>query len=314
MKTPVHVAHQFDEVAHDWLRSRLPTGTPLHRLSPDAPWAVPKGTTVLLVGNGKLRSLERQTPQWAADLAWVHVRPTGIDAAPAWLFDVPVLTISRGAAATAIAEYVLAAMLQAEIRLPDIRVIGVSDWKTRQIGTLAGRSLGLFGFGEIGQAIASRAQTFGMTVRATRRRAVSCGPGVEQVSLPELCALSDHLVLCAPLTEETRDVFDKATFSQCRPGQHFVNVARGALVVPDALREALGGPVERATLDVWPEEPPPDGHWVYTHPRVCLTPHCSSYGPSTALRLQQMLENNLTAWLEGRFDDMSGKVTREDRY
>ncbi|AZQ68420.1 hypothetical protein EF888_15555 [Silicimonas algicola] len=314
MKPPLHVAHQFDDAAHCWLRSHLPDGTPLDRLSPDAPWDVPEGTTVLLVGNGKLRSLTREKPQWAADLSWVHVRPTGIDAAPEWLFDVPVLTISRGAAATAIAEYVLAAMLQAEKRLPDIQVKQASEWAPRQVGALAGKSLGLFGFGEIGQAVASLAQAFGMTVRATRRRAVSSGSAVELVSLPELCALSDHLVLCAPLTEETRNLFDKTTFSQCRPGQHFVNVARGGLVVPEALREALDGPVARATLDVWTEEPPPDGHWVYTHPRVCLTPHCSSSGPSTTLRLQQILENNLGAWLAGRVEDMTGKVARDGRY
>ena len=64
--------------------------------APDAPWAVPQDTTVLRVGNGKLRSLTRTRPDWAQGPCWMHIWPTGLDDAPDWLFDLPHVTVSRG--------------------------------------------------------------------------------------------------------------------------------------------------------------------------------------------------------------------------
>ena len=310
----LHVAHQLGAAQDEWLRTRLPPEARIDRLPAEDPWAVPEGATVLLVANGKLRSLPRSRPAWAGSLAWIHIRPTGVDQAPDWLFDIPHVTVSRGAAAVAIAEYVLAAMLDFEKQLGAIRVGQPDDWGPRSIGSLYGRSIGLFGYGEIGRAIAHRARAFGMTVRATRRRAAAATDEVEFVPLPELCAHSDHLVLCAPLTDDTRGLFDRGTFARCRSGQHLINIARGELIVAEALRIALDGPIARATLDVWNEEPPPAGHWVYTHPRVHLTPHCSSRGANTEARLQGILEANLTTWLAGRPDAMTGLINRKLRY
>ena len=310
----LHLAHQFDADTHDWLRRRLPAGARIERLPADDPWRVPDGVDVLLVGNGMLRGLARTPPGWARSVAWVHTRPTGLDEAPDWLFDVPYLTVSRGASASAIAEYVMAAMLDFEVGLAALRVMGPSDWRRRSKGGLAGRALGLFGYGEIGRAIADRARAFGMIVRATRRNLGNSASDVALVPLAELCARSDHLVLCAPLTDETRGLFDDATFDGCSPGQHLVNIARGGLIVPQALRRALDGTIARATLDVWTEEPPAPDHWIYSHPRVILTPHCASHGPSTDARLQEILDANLTAWLEDQPDSMWGRVCRSRRY
>lgn len=314
MTRPLHLAHQFDARTHDWLRARLPAGARVDRLPEDDVWAVPEGVEVLLVTNGKLRSLARTPPAWARGLQWVHLRPTGLDEAPDWLFDIPCLTVSRGAAAIAIAEYVLAAILDFERGFAALRVTDPADWTPRRAGSLAGRSLGLVGFGEIGRAVAHRARAFGMRVRATRRRPDAGPAEVEILPLPELCAASDHLVLCAPLTAETRGLFDDATFAHCRPGQHLINVARGGLIVGDALRSALDQAIARATLDVWTEEPPAPAHWVYAHPRVVLTPHCSFRSPATEARLQEILDANLTAWLAGHPEAMTGTVWRGRRY
>ncbi|QYK43115.1 MAG: glyoxylate reductase (NADP(+)) [Paracoccaceae bacterium] len=314
MTRPLHIAHQFGADRHDWLRARLPAGTRIDRLGPDDPWGVAEGASVVLVGNGMLRRLSRLPPAWAGGVEWMHVRPTGLDDAPDWLFGLPYLTVSRGASAPAIAEYVMAAVLDAEKGLAALRVTSRDQWRAPGGGSLEGRSLGLVGYGEIGRAIAERARAFGMVVRATRRTQATAPDGVALVPLPILCAESDHLVLCAPLTEATRGLFGAATFGHCRPGQHLINVARGALIEPEALRAALEGPIARATLDVWAEEPPPEGHWVYVHPRVVLTPHCASRAPSTERRLQAILDANLTAWLEGRPDAMTGSVNRAGRY
>lgn len=311
---PLHLAHQFDDQMHEWLRGRLPAGTRIDQLPPDDIWSVKPGTEVLLVTNGRLRHLQRDRPAWAAGLRWMHTRPTGLDDAPDWVFDLPLVTVSRGAAAVAISEYVLSAMLDFERGLPAQRVTSPSDWRMPPAGGLAGRSLGLFGFGEIGHAVAARALAFGMTVRATRRSNSAASEGVELVPLAELCATSDHLVLCAPLTEETRGIFDDATFARCKPGQHLVNIARGSLIQPDALARALDGPIARATLDVWPQEPPAPGDWVYDHPRILLTPHSSFRSQSTMDRVTEILSINLAAWLDGRPDAMIGRVDKAQRY
>ncbi len=309
------IAHQFDDAMHDWLRQRLPAGTRLDQLSADDPWGVPAGTTVLLVTNGKLRSLTRDRPIWADALEWMHIWPTGLDDAPGWLFDLPHVTVSRGAAAVAIAEYVLATMLDFEKRPTALRVTSAAAWTPATPGGLRGRTLGLFGFGEIGRAVAHRALAFGMTVRATRRQSQTPAPdGVAFVSLDQLCATSDHLVLCAPLTPDTVGLFDDARFAQCQAGQHLINVARGALIRPESLRSALGARIARASLDVWTVEPPPEGHWVYDHPHVHLTAHTSSRGPSTEARLRDILHGNLAAWLQSRPADLFGRVDPDQRY
>jgi phosphoglycerate dehydrogenase-like enzyme len=131
---------------------------------------------------------------------------------------------------------------------------------------------------DIGSAIARRALAFDMDVRALRRTdAPSPVPGVEVVtSLVELVADAHHVVLAAPGTERTRRLLDAAAFASMREGVHVVNIARGTLVDQDALRAALdSGQVARASLDTVDPEPLPEGHWMYTHPLVFLTPHSS---------------------------------------
>lgn len=318
MPRALHVAHQFDADLHDWLLGALPAGSRVDRLPVDDPWRGPEGATVLLVANGMLRHLPQSRPAWTHSLEWVHLRPTGVDEAPDWLFDVPHLTVSRGASAVAIAEYVLAAMLDFEKRFDVLRVTDHGGWTSRDAGTLACRTLGLVGFGEIGRAVADRARAFGMDICATTRTMdASIGGAASKVRflpLRELCAQSDHLVLCAPLTEETRGLFDATTFEFCRPGQHLINVARGGLIVAEALRQALADRLARATLDVWSPEPPLPGHWVYRHPRIVLTPHIASVAPSTSERIQAILEHNLREWGRARPDAMIGQVDRKTRY
>ena len=117
-----------------------------------------------------------------------------------------------------------------------------------------------------------------MNVRALRRTgAPSPVPGVQVVtSLPDLVAGAHHVVLAAPGTERTHRLLDADAFAAMRDGVHVVNIARGTLVDQDALRVALdAGKVARASLDTVDPEPLPEGHWIYSHPKVFLTPHSS---------------------------------------
>lgn len=125
---------------------------------------------------------------------------------------------------------------------------------------LTGKTLGIAGFGSIGQAVARRGFGFGMKVLANdvidAARGAAEEMGARFVDRDELFAGSDFLVLCSPLTPETRHMVNERTLSLMRPGSFFVNVARGPLVDESALVEALRtGRIAAAALDVFEEEP-----------------------------------------------------------
>ena len=252
----------------------------------------------------------------ARGVRWVHVYGTGVDAFPFEALGDQTLTCSRGASAIGIAEWVLAVMLAAEKRLPESWIHEPPPhWSLASLGGLHGRTLGLVGLGGIGQAVATRAVAFGMRVRARRRSsAPSPVAGVEIVrDLDVLLGEADHLVLAAPATVETRRLLDDAAFARMRRGVHLVNVARGELVDPDALRRALDdGRVGLASLDCVEPEPLPAGHWLYVHPRVRLSPHVSWSMPGALDRLIEPFLENLRRWRAGL--PLAHRVDRELRY
>jgi phosphoglycerate dehydrogenase-like enzyme len=234
---------------------------------------------------------------------WIHTMGTGVDRFPLELVGGRTLTCSRGASAVPIAEWVLAQMLAVEKRLPDSWITtGPDQWHTAQLGGLAGRTLGLVGLGGIGAAVAARALPFEMRVVARRRRDVpSPVAGVEQAaSLDAVLAVADHLVLTAPATSDTRNLLDADALARVKPGVHIVNIARGALIDQDALRVALDdGRVAVASLDAVDPEPLPDGHWMYSHPRVHLSPHISWSMPGASDILVETFVGNLRRYRSG---------------
>ncbi len=247
---------------------------------------------------------------------WVHCYGTGVDAFPYDALGDQVLTCSRGASGIPIAEWVMAVMLAAEKRLPEVWVHEPPErWSGAALGGLHGRTLGLVGLGGIGREVARRALPFGMRVVAHRRSGrASEVPSVEVLAdLDGVLACADHLVLAAPATAETRHLLDRARLARCRRGVHLVNVARGGLVDQDALREALDeGQVGLASLDVMEPEPLPAGHWLYTHPRVRLSPHTSWSMPGALDLLLDPFIGNLRRFLAG--EPLEHRVDRELRY
>jgi phosphoglycerate dehydrogenase-like enzyme len=253
----------------------------------------------------------------ARGVRWVHALGTGVDRFPFHLLGDRVLTCSRGGSAVPIAEWVLAVMLAFEKRLPDAWIDDVpTDAQSRMhLGTLHGRTLGLVGIGGIGSAVAERARPFGMRIVACRRTPGLAGPpGVEIVdSLATLVGAADHVVLAAPATPATRHLFDGAVFAVVKPGAHLVNVARGELVDASALRRALeAGRVARASLDAVDPEPLPRGHWMYTHPKVRLSPHISWNMPTAADVLVDAFIENVHRWRGGQ--PLEGVVDRAAGY
>jgi phosphoglycerate dehydrogenase-like enzyme len=240
----------------------------------------------------------------ARGVRWIHALGTGVDAFPFHLLSGQILTCSRGGSAIPIAEWVLATMLALEKHLPDswIHTLPTNGWSRAALGTLHGKTLGLIGFGGIGRAVAQRALPFGMQVQAYRRSSAPSDIGGVAIvrSLPQLVASSDHVVIAAPATPATRHLLNRDAFAAIKPGAHLVNIARGALVDQDALRAALDdGRVAMASLDAVEPEPLPEGHWMYTHPRVRLSPHISWSMPGAADLLIDAFVDNLRRYQAG---------------
>ena len=241
--------------------------------------------------------------EYAQRVDWVHLAGTGIDSYPREMFDGRTVTNARGASAIPIAEFVLAAMLAFEKHLPETWIEAPpKHWNFAPLGWLNTRTLGLVGLGGIGVAIAERALPFGMRVQALRRRQEpSPLDGVEVVgSLEELLPEADHFVLAAPATPRTRHLINAESLALVKPGVHLVNIARGALVDQDALRVALDdGRVAMATLDTVDPEPLPEGHWMYSHPKVRLSAHVSWASPAGMDRTLEIFLDNLRRYAAG---------------
>ncbi|MFM0739636.1 D-isomer specific 2-hydroxyacid dehydrogenase family protein [Paraburkholderia xenovorans] len=252
---------------------------------------------------------------WPFGLRWVQLGSSGIDFYPRWFFDGPPVTTARGTASHAIAEFVLAAIFAHAKRLDEIWIHDAQQWKMSPLATVQGSTVGIFGFGSIGQAVAQKALALGARVVAVRRQA-STKPPVDGVSvvadLGELVRQTDHLVLAAPATEATRHVVNRALLQHAKPGLHLINVARGSLIDDDALLDALDhGLIGAASLDVTEPEPLPAGHRFYTHPRVRLSPHTSAIGPQNTIELARKFVRNFSAFstgaeLEDRVDIRQG--------
>jgi phosphoglycerate dehydrogenase-like enzyme len=203
-----------------------------------------------------------------------------------------------------IAEWTLAMMLSFEKKLPDSWVSSQpDDWFTaRELGTLSHRTLGLVGFGAIGQQIAKRALAFDMRVLAkVRTYRESPVAGVELLEdLDELLQQADHLVLALPATPESEQLINARALAQTKKGVHIVNVARASILDQAALQPLLdSGHVAMASLDVVSPEPLPDGHWLYSHPRVRLSPHTSWSSPEVMANMMNSFLMNLQAYAQG---------------
>lgn len=280
-----------------------PAGLRFVPVAPQAPWQVPSGANILISEARGWEDAPRDAPAgWPGDLSWLHVVAAGIDGYPDWIRTVPTVTCGRGVNATAIAEYVLGAILLQDKRFFETVISEASAWRPMALRGVAGKTLGLLGIGAIGTEIAKRGAAFDMTLRAYRRSgAVHPDKAIGIVdSVGALFAMSDHLVLAAPLTSETRGIISREVLAQAKPGLHLINVARGALVDDDALLGALDtGRLAAATLDATDPEPLPDGHPFYSHPRIRVTPHCSWSAEDTTDRIMSRLFANIDRWLAG---------------
>ncbi|MBV8579431.1 MAG: D-glycerate dehydrogenase [Candidatus Eremiobacteraeota bacterium] len=168
---------------------------------------------------------------------------------------------------------------------------------------VADATLGIVGFGEIGPAVARRAQAAGMRVIYSNRtpRADDAQTGAAYRSFDALLAESDCVVALVPLTPQTRRMFDDDAFAKMKRTATFVNAARGAICDTDALLRALEQKtIAGAALDVTDPEPLPPDHPLYAREDVVILPHVGSATVETRTRMSMLAAENLVAFVEGK--------------
>lgn len=197
------------------------------------------------------------------------------------------MTNMRGVDSPVIAEHAIALMLALAHGLDRFAVDTAQGvWSRNSMARaplqfLTGKTMFVSGLGGIGTEVAKRAHALGMNVVATRVGGTGKPDFVSHVGQPDellkLARTADVIVSAVPLTPETTGMYNKEFFAVLKPSAYFINIARGASVVTDALTAALNeGRLAGAGLDVVDPEPLPPGHPLWKSPRVLLTPHISA--------------------------------------
>lgn len=184
-----------------------------------------------------------------------------------------------------------------------VRAGGFAGWAPDLLlgRDLKGKVFGIVGPGRIGKAVARRAKAFGMTVIATGRspRDENDPDDPPRVSFEELLRRADVVSLHVPLTDETRHLFDAATFARMKPGSLVLNTSRGPVVDEVALAHALDtGPVGGAGLDVYESEPAIT-QALLDDDRVVLMPHAGSATVETRREMARMVVEDVRRVLSG---------------
>jgi phosphoglycerate dehydrogenase-like enzyme len=282
------------------------------------------GTEVLYAG-APPRDLAR-----APRLRWVQLHMAGVNALadhPLYTVSAIPLTTTSGVHAATIAEYAMTMLLALAHRVPRmVEWQGRGTWPADEQrwplfvpAEVRGATLGIIGYGSIGRELARIAKAaFAMTVLACKRDPARQadegyrlpGTGDPDGALPDewlgpgqldsLLARSDVVVLCAPLTAETRNLIDARALARMKPSAFFINVGRGASVDEAALARALReGRLAGAAVDVFQQEPPPPGHPLYGTDNVIVSPHVSGFLPSYDEKCSVLFAENLRRFLDG---------------
>lgn len=244
--------------------------------------------------------LDRARPKW------MQTASTGVDHAIfAHLIESgSTVTNSPGVHGGPIAEYVFAYILSHAKRLPEHAAHHAERlWSPIDSVELAGQTLGIVGYGGIGEACARLGRAFGMKTIATKRRPPDdafLDLHLSPDRLHELLGASDVIVLCCPLTDETINLIDADAFAAMQSHALLINVARGRVVDHDALSEALKTEqIAGAVLDVVPEEPLAADSPLWDLPNCRITPHDSCHVDASYQRTADFFFTNLSHLVAG---------------
>jgi phosphoglycerate dehydrogenase-like enzyme len=257
-----------------------------------------------------------KAPEFAAapKLRWLHTSAVAVETLclPELFARGVIVSNTRHVQAVPIAEHAMAVVLALAKQLPLVldRQRNAHWAQNEFMGPrlpwlLRGRTLGLIGVGTIGTEIALRARAFGMRVVALRRRSGQAAvPAVDEVFGPDqLDRLLDQthvLVIAAPLTPQTLGLIGAPQMARLPRGAVIVNVGRAKILDTDALVAALhAGHLGGASLDVYPKEPLPPDHLLWTCPNVILTPHTSGFREGHWEEVVNLFAENLERFERG---------------
>ncbi len=251
----------------------------------------------------------------ARDLKLIAVAATGtdiIDKAAAAKRGVTVCNVP-GYASQSVAQFTMALILELAIRASSYAAaVKAGEWQKSPVFTLltfpnvelAGKKLGIIGYGNIGKTVAQMAHGFGMEILVGARPGER-NPSADRVPLPELFHQADFISLHCPLTAETKNLINRQTLASMKPSACLINTARGALIDEQALIEALRNKqIAGAALDVITQEPPTADHPIVVAvtelDNLIVTPHTAWSAREARARLLEVVKENIDAFLQGQ--------------
>lgn len=223
-------------------------------------------------------------------------------------FDNVQIATAAGLSSQGVAEHVVMLMLGLDRRL-DLAINRQKFWRWKQNGILnnikglKGHTVGIIGLGNNGYAVASLVSNFGVKIIGIDMRSTLHIKGVEicRGGLPELLSISDFIVLCVPLTEETRKMISYEEFKQMKADAYLINVSRGEVIDECALAWALkNGIIAGAALDVLNSEPPPFFHPLRGCPNLIITPHVAGNIYTFREAIRRRFVSNVKALINGQ--------------
>ena len=248
----------------------------------------------------------------AKQLKLIAVMATGtnnIDLAAARAHGVTVSN-ALGYSTASVVQLCFGLMLSLATRLSDYQqAVSRGDWQASQqfclldypIAELAGKTLGIIGYGELGKKVAVIAQAMDMNVIVAE--SLSGASNDDRVSLNTLLAESDVVTLHCPLTDQTRNLIDDSALARMKRGSFLINTARGGIIDESALAQALrSGHLAGAGIDVLAEEPPAKHSVLLAGdiPNVLITPHCAWGSRESRQRLVGQLVAVIDGFIAGR--------------
>ena len=257
--------------------------------------------------------ITREVMAACPQLQYIGVLATGynvVDLAGAAEFGVTVTNVPAYST-QAVAQHTLALLLHSasHVALHDQQV-KAGEWVkspdfcfyAAPMQELAGKTLGVIGFGSIGRAVARAAQALGMEiiVHTRTQRPELLGEGMRFVTLEELFAQSDVITLHCPLTDVNKGIIGEAAIAAMKPGVRIINTARGPLVNSEAMAAALkAGKVACYMTDVMDVEPPKADNPLLSAPNTVITPHVAWAPVETRARLFDIAVGNVKAFMNG---------------
>ena len=241
-------------------------------------------------------------------LKWIQSISVGVED---WVLDATLssevlITNTKGLYASEVAEYVIWASITLSRRLDKaINNQGKRRWRQVSGHSLAGKTIGIVGMGHVGRAIARVATSFGMrTIGISRDDSVAHDWVDEAIPVGDMGSVLDRLdfvVICVPLTNDTRELFVADVFAAIKEGAIVINVAREGIVDYASLLDALKcGHLGGAALDVFSKEPLPKRSPLWKRQNVLVTPHVSGLTEEYGDKVLDLICENLARFRSGR--------------